>query len=147
MVYSAHWTVSREVAGSAMKSFSAGENFFHVKKINADYTMVFVTTADMESSFISLIFDEINKYFQEIKLFNLNINKAIPQDGPIYEYLDKILQSANIVYYENRSRQGIMKSVMEEGQIKIVFQFFHESAIILWRAILLGQRIIITGDQ
>ncbi len=38
-----------------------------------------------------------------------------------------------------------MKSVMEEGQIKIVFQFFHESAIILWRAILLGQRIIITG--
>ena len=35
-----------------------------------------VTTADMESSFISLIFDEINKYFQEIKLFNLNINKV-----------------------------------------------------------------------
>ncbi len=44
--------------------------------------MVFVTTADMESSFISLIFNEINKYFQEIKLFNLNINKAYCRDWP-----------------------------------------------------------------
>jgi hypothetical protein len=136
---------SREVAGSTMKSFVAGENRFHVKKVNDDYKMIFATTTDMDSSFVSMIFDEINKYLQDINFYPKNHNRGIMQNDPIYLFLDKILQSANIVYYENQSKKGKMKIVTEEGQIKMLFERFRENAIFLWRAILIGNRIVVTG--
>jgi Stabilization of polarity axis len=136
-------SLSAEIMGSNMKTFMTGEITFYINQITPDLRCVFATK-DTNALVVAGVYKKIVEALKKTDFFNISRDTLVADSNPIITLIDGIIATANLEFEHTIMQKDSIKKI---GSLKYIFEKFKTLSILLWRGILLGNRIIVTGSD